>query len=1481
MDPRLGRLLDRVLGRQPPENFSNSFSYVSNSLLFSHRSFQSKSASANLNLIPNATDDYDDCDDLAVAASVEPPESYDFLLRMAEYASAGKIFPLPTPWSSRALSTHSFDVCGTKYKPVSRKVRPVPTYMPNPAAVVFKPIEVGILEPLTLFPRALSEFVPTERLSHERLTKILSTVPDGFLRPAEIDLLVDVLVRREKAIAFCDNERGVLSRVHFPDYEIPVIEHTPWAINPLRFPAAIADDVRRLLREQILANKYEYACSSYRSRMWAVAKKGGKLRLVLDLQELNRVVVRDASLPPHPHDFAEDCAGHACYGLADLFGAFDAVTLAMTSRDLTTFQALDKVLRNTCCPQGLTNALQWFQRTSTHTLGEDSPGIARIFVDDLIVKGPKSTYNDELMPGSDVRKFIYEYATSLDRVFARLIVAGFTASGTKLVLATPRVTIVGSSVSAKGWHLEHGMATKILNWPTPRSMTELRGFLGVAGVARRWIKGFSLIAKPLTLLIRKTDNPDDSFVFTQDGQRAMDALKKLISSPPVLRPIDYNTARYVSRHSVRQSNGEVTVAVDSSMYGAGFILYQQNEIERHPALFGSCTFNQVESRYSQPKLELYGVFRAVRELRHRIWSLFFILEVDAKFLEQMVSEPDLPNAPMTRWVSYINLFDYKIQHVPAAKGLGQDGLSRRGGATDDTDESDIEDFLDDFLGCAGEISHKSSLSRRHVNIRALLLYDAMKAGYPGHIGYDSSPVSRVITADCYSASVSILGDFDTPKSDAVRLWTAAWLGSDTIGVPMKSPFDANIYRGRPMWSYRVNEANRLFNHVGDGSPSTIGSSPFHGSFLRNDDDQTYVGLEFMTRHVGIEKSDMVLLGSEVSELPYVEYRWAYAVDQDEGFDVASDGFMTNRLNMPDVAETTRDEVRCIGHEHGIKFDEYEGVWDDVMYWLRTGERPERFLGGSSPGERIDRSAAYKRFARRFRTYFIQETADGEILFRAQGSRLPQRVIVIKDRRKSLIAAAHNNCGHRGRDATFHHLNDRYWWPNIYDDVAWFTRSCNSCQLRSKLRPIVALSPSHSTVMFRAFVCDSIDMPPAWNGCKFMLHFSEALSKGMDGRASKAKDADNWARFFWEDLICRFGCVPIIICDGGSEFKGAAKILLEKYGVQIIISSPYYPQGNGVAERDGQTLINAVLRCCGDKPSRWPDFLHAALFAARTTVSRTTGYTPFFLMYGQEALLPFDLTDRSWYALDWDTVRTTEDLLTLRTKQIGRRDEHLGPASAEATRTRQKAIDNYMKKNEKRLVNGDYEPGTWVLVHETWLDRQLGNKGHLRFAGPYIVHSKHQNNNYRLRELDGSLIKEAVPAARLKIFFYRTDFQTMSTLLSPLPIREESFLNNFTPLFCGWTYDVKYGRVLRGGVNTHQDLSRADRIQDLIEYQDRFVDGELIWIVRCGFLEPPERPSDIRSDAIWSPMLERADRRIKLSCDLRWALRMAEFGRPHW
>jgi len=413
---------------------------------------------------------------------------------------------------------------------------------------------------------------------------------------------------------FEDSECGTFSEKYFPDYEIPVIEHVPWVQAPIHIPKAIEDTVRQMLLDQKAAGKYEYSTASYRSRIFAVSKLKGGICLVADIQELNRVTVRDAGLPPRTDDFAESFVGHVIYGLADLFSGYDGQRLSVASRPLTTFSSLIGPHRSCVLPQGATNSLPEFQRCTTHTLQEEIPKNRGVFVDDVGLKGPTSTYNDEeVAPG--IRRFIFEYATILDCFLAHFIEVGITASGKKFILATPRLHIVGTIVSKEGWHLEHGLVMKNLNWGPLTNVTDVRLFLGTAGVGRKWIQGFSLIAKPLTQLTHLAVQQE--FYFSPEAEAAQNELKHLISTAPVLVKLDYEAAKRMTCQDPlphTSDHGLVIVGIDSCQNGTGWILFQMVEKEKHLVIFSSCTFNDTESRYSQVKLELYGVFRAIKDL---------------------------------------------------------------------------------------------------------------------------------------------------------------------------------------------------------------------------------------------------------------------------------------------------------------------------------------------------------------------------------------------------------------------------------------------------------------------------------------------------------------------------------------------------------------------------------------------------------------------------------------------------------------------------------------------------------------------------------------------------------------------------------------------------------------------------------------------------------------------------------------------------
>jgi hypothetical protein len=174
--------------------------------------------------------------------------------------------------------------------------------------------------------------------------------------------------------------------------------------------------------------------------------------------------------------------------------------------------------------------------------------------------------------------------------------AGGTFSGTKTQICRPDVLIVGQRCTPEGRVPDEKKTSAILDWPPLTSPQEVRRFLGLCGTVRIWIQNYSAIIRPSTELYRM--NVD--FIWDSRRQEAFQTIKKLISSAPALRPINY------------ESNLPVTLSVDSSREATGMILSQIDEAgKRQPARYGSVPMSERESRYSQPKLELFGLYRAL------------------------------------------------------------------------------------------------------------------------------------------------------------------------------------------------------------------------------------------------------------------------------------------------------------------------------------------------------------------------------------------------------------------------------------------------------------------------------------------------------------------------------------------------------------------------------------------------------------------------------------------------------------------------------------------------------------------------------------------------------------------------------------------------------------------------------------------------------------------------------------------------------
>jgi hypothetical protein len=213
-----------------------------------------------------------------------------------------------------------------------------------------------------------------------------------------------------------------------------------------------------------------------------------------------------------------------------------------------------------------------------------------------------------------------------------------------------------------------------------QSLSEVCACLGTVGVVRIFIKNFSLRAHSLIKLTRK----DEPFIFGPEQIKAQEDLKTALLESLALHAIDYT------------SSTPVILAVDTSYIAVDFHLCDVTMLSHcYYNRFCSITLNDRESKYSQPKLEIYGLYRALCALRlYLIGVRNLVVEVDARYIKGMLSNPDIfPSASINWWIVAILTFHFDLVHVPGMHH-GPDGLSRWPQVGDDEDRDDKEDFVD-------------------------------------------------------------------------------------------------------------------------------------------------------------------------------------------------------------------------------------------------------------------------------------------------------------------------------------------------------------------------------------------------------------------------------------------------------------------------------------------------------------------------------------------------------------------------------------------------------------------------------------------------------------------------------------------------------------------------------------------------------------------------------------------------------------------
>lgn len=435
------------------------------------------------------------------------------------------------------------------------------------------------------------------------------------------------------------------------DMKIDLIPGTQAPFGPLYSLAVPELKVLREYLDEMLAKGFiQASTSSAGAPILFVKKKDGTLRLCVDYRGLNAVTMKDRLSLPLINDMLEQTQGSIIFTKIDLRGAYNLIRIRSGDEWKTAFRTRYGHFEYNVMPFGLTNAPAIFQRLMNDIFS------------DLLDRGVVNLLDDILIYSDNVK----DHESTVKIVLDRLRKNELYAKLSKCEFSKNSVEFLGHVISAKGLEMCRSKIESVLDWPVPTKVKELQAFLGLANYYRRFIKGFSLIATPLTSLLKK----DRIWDWTEIQDTAFNKMKHLFTSAPILTFPDPLL--------------QYTLECDSSDFALGAILSQHRLtsmdgiLRLHPVAYFSRKLLPAEQNYEIYDKELLAIKASLEEWRHLLLGTEepIIIFSDHQSLEFFLSTKLLTRR-QARWSLFLNEFNFIIKYRKGAQQGKPDALSRR------------------------------------------------------------------------------------------------------------------------------------------------------------------------------------------------------------------------------------------------------------------------------------------------------------------------------------------------------------------------------------------------------------------------------------------------------------------------------------------------------------------------------------------------------------------------------------------------------------------------------------------------------------------------------------------------------------------------------------------------------------------------------------------------------------------------------------
>ncbi|KAH9716759.1 hypothetical protein KPL71_021571 [Citrus sinensis] len=297
-------------------------------------------------------------------------------------------------------------------------------------------------------------------------------------------------------------------------------------------------------------------------------------RVCIDYRKLNSVTRKDYFSLPFIDQMLDRLAGHEFYCFLDGHLGYNQIPIALKDQEKTNFTCPFGTFAYRRMPFGLCNAPATFQRCMLNIFSDMVERFLEVFMDDFSVFGDSF---DQCLH-------------HLTLVLQRCIEKNLVLNWEKCHFMVKKGIVLGHIISSKGIEVDKAKVDLISNLPPPKTVREVRYFLGHAGFYRRFIKDFSKVSRPLCNLLAK----DVPFVFDDSCLVAFEKLKQLLTSSPIIQPPNWSLS--------------FELMCDASDYAVGAVLGQRVDRIPHVIYYASMTLNDAQLNYSTTEKEMLAEF---------------------------------------------------------------------------------------------------------------------------------------------------------------------------------------------------------------------------------------------------------------------------------------------------------------------------------------------------------------------------------------------------------------------------------------------------------------------------------------------------------------------------------------------------------------------------------------------------------------------------------------------------------------------------------------------------------------------------------------------------------------------------------------------------------------------------------------------------------------------------------------------------------